>query len=386
MSKNIIELNGKRYDAITGALLGQAKTSGPAKVAAHRAASMHKGRVIDGVVSSSRSAATLAPQPKHHAQGKPKTVPPPHHQVIKKPGAAHKAHAVAAHQPEKPKTLMRHVVKKPTVTMKPAIKPQAPAEIAAKPVGTLVPKLSVAQVSPARLARAKRTPQSRFVKRFDFGSAPVAARPATSQYPVQQRAMPQAPASSAPAATATQAPTPKQPSQDLFEAALASATSHQQPAPHHKMKRRHSKLINVTAAVTAFLIIGGFVAYLNVPNIEMRVASMHAGFSAQLPGYKPTGFAMNGGVQHSDGKVRVSFRSGDQAYTITQQASDWDSQTLLDNSVALGTSPRQTVQSKGRTIYLFNNHASWVSAGVRYDITGNAQLNPSDVASIAASM
>jgi hypothetical protein len=386
VSKNIIELNGKRYDAITGAYLGESEASGVVKVAAHRAAKAHthKGRAIDGIVSPSHTPALAPKQQAHHAEPKNKAAPA-HQHVAKKP-AARQAYTVAAHQPEKPKTLMRHVVKKPQIDMKPAIKPQAPAEIAAKPVSTLVPKLSISQVSPARLARAKRTPQSRFVKRFDVSNAAVIARqPAPQQRSAtMQRPTPVA-ARAAAAPPAVVAPAPKQPPQDMFEAALANATSHQEPAPRIKMKRRHSKLLNATAGVAAFLIIGGFIAYLNMPNIEMRVASVHAGFSAQLPGYKPTGYAMSG-VKNEGSAIRVSFHSGDQSYTITQQASDWDSQTLLDNSVALGGGPRQTIQSKGRTIYLFNDHSSWVSSGVRYDITGNAQLNPSDVASIAASM
>lgn len=393
MSKNIIELNGKRYDAITGALLGEAKTSGAVTVAAHRAAKAHKGRVIDGIVSPSKTAA-LAPKAPHahqqaHAESKP--VATHHAAKAKKPATARKVQAVAAHQPEKPKTLMRHVVKKPQVDMKPAIKTQAPAEIAAKPVGTLVPKLSVAQVSPARLARAKRTPQSSYVKRFDVSNISVARRSAVQaqRQALSQQGTPVAsPAAAPPMPVAAPAPAPRpyQPPQDIFEAALANATSHQEPATKHKLKRRHHRALNISAGVAAFLLIAGFVTYLNMPSIEMRVASVHAGFSAQLPGYKPTGYAMSGPVKNDSNRIQVSFHSGDQSYTVSQQASDWDSQTLLDNSVAFGKGPRQTIQSKGRTIYLFNDHASWVDSGVRYDITGNAQLNPSDIASIAASM
>jgi hypothetical protein len=385
VSKNIIELNGKRYDALTGALLGDAE-SNVVKVAAHRAAKAHQGRAIDGIVAPAKSPALTPKTPHVHAA----TPQPKHHQAHAAKKARHKAHTVTAHQPEKPKTLMRHVVKKPQIAMKPAIRTQAPAEIAAKPVGTLVPKLSVAQVSPARLARAKRTPQSSYVKRFDISSAPVVARRPAMQPQLQQRRsspQPVAPAVAAPPiATPAPAPRPHQPSQDIFEAALANATSHQQPATHHKLKRRSHRLLNTSAGIAAFLIIVGFIAYLNMPNIEMRVASVHAGFNAQLPGYKPTGYAMKGPIKNDGARVQVSFHSGDQSYTVSQQASDWDSQTLLDNSVAFGSGPRQTIQSKGRTIYLFNGRASWVSAGVRYDITGNAQLNPSDIASIAASM
>jgi Domain of unknown function (DUF4367) len=114
---------------------------------------------------------------------------------------------------------------------------------------------------------------------------------------------------------------------------------------------------------------------------------VRAGFSAQLPGYKPTGYALKGPIESQSGKVSFSFRSGERHFTVTQQASNWNSQTLLDNAVALNGGSHQTIQSKGRTIYIYGkDQATWVNGGVRYDITGNAALNPNDIASIASSM
>jgi len=187
-----------------------------------------------------------------------------------------------------------------------------------------------------------------------------------------------------PAVAPANSPNAPQPPTDIFEAALAHATSHQQTAP--KQHRKHHRLANITAGVATFLLIGGFVAYLNLPNIEVHIASVRAGFSAEVPGYKPVGYAL-GDIKSHDGQVSVNFRSGDQAYTVTQQASDWNSETLLDSAVALNGGSHQTIESKGRTIYLYdNNRAAWVNGGVRYDLTGNAVLSPSDVASIASSM
>jgi len=392
VSKNIIELNGKQYDAITGALLGDTQ-SNAGEVAAERAKAVrHGGRAIDGIVRPTHAGlgsdiiAPHTPKPAHHHAAKPA-----HHNNhaahTKKPAAHRQAHQLSPHQPERPKTLMRTAVHKPSIVRKPALKPQAPAELAAAPIATLAPKLSASQVSPQRLSRAQRTPQSQYIKRFDIAPArrtmPAAvAAPAHASISAAT-AMPVADALAMPAA----APTPATPpaSQDIFEAAIAHATSHEQTAPK-RAHRRHHRLANIGAGAAAVLLIAGFVTYLNMANIEVRVASIRAGFSAQLPGYAPTGYALSGPIKSKGGHVQFSFRSGASSYTISQQASDWDSQTLLDNTVALAGS-HQTVQSRGRTIYIYdNNRASWVNGGVRYDITGNATLNPDDIASIASSM
>ena len=146
--------------------------------------------------------------------------------------------------------------------------------------------------------------------------------------------------------------------------------------------------LTLCAGLTASLVIVGFVGYLNMPNIEVQLASGKAGFSAQLPGYKPLGYAKQGRVQGESGKVSISFRSGANQYTLTQRASTWDSQTLLDNYVVAASKTYQTVESKGRTIYIFNdnNTASWVNGGVRYDVTGNASLSKDDIVALATSM
>jgi hypothetical protein len=138
----------------------------------------------------------------------------------------------------------------------------------------------------------------------------------------------------------------------------------------------------------AFLVIGGFIAYLNMPNIELRVASIQAGFGAQIPDYRPTGFAMRGGVQRAGNTVSMKFQSGDQSYTITQQPSTWNSQTLVENTLALG-GEHEVVQAGGRTIYVYgkeNSNAVWVDGNVRYDVTGNARFSSDDIVSLATSL
>lgn len=385
VSQNVIELNGKRYDAFTGAYLG--KGSKPA------VAGTAQGRVIDGFVRPSHPA---------HAHPAPKK-PQPHavQAAAHQPPAASKNHTPSTpeardhrlttrlapashakpHQPEHAKTLMRRVVHKPDVSLKPAIKLQTPAEVMAKPHSALMRKHSAMTIDRSRMERAVRTDKHYAIRHFLPLDRPAPSHHISAQVPViTVRPEP----AKQPIARAASHP-PKH--ADVFEAALARANSHQQPAHKPRSRRTHRRLINTFAVVAAFLVIGGFVGYLNLPNLELRVASVQAGFRASMPAYTPTGYALEQGAKRTGGTVSLSFRSGDSRYTVTQQASDWNSQTLLDNTLAL-TSPHQTVQKNGQTIYIYGNgaNASWVNGGVRYDITGNAQLSTQDITAIASSL
>jgi uncharacterized protein DUF4367 len=394
---NIIELNGKQYDAITGALLGESRVKA---IPAGNAVRAHRGRSVDGFMRSNKAAHQPVP-----TVIKPSPVTVTNH-VNKQPTAAKKPDiqrapkAIRAHQPERPKTLMRHAVRKPNTTIKPAIKTTAPTEMMARPTASLTKplekKLSVTQVNPVRLARARHVSKSHHIRRFSQARHPANALDV--RHPAQQVTRPVVPQRTAAQtrnaspsqalAAARQQLANRQKNTDIFEAALAHAVSHEQ-LPHKKTKRRgaHRRLVNIVAGVAAFLIIGGFITYLNMPAIELQVASVRAGFRADMPSYQPTGYALDGGVKSSKGKVAMSFRSGDSSYKITQEVSDWNSATLLDQKTEEQGAPMQTIQSKGRIIYIYDdNNATWVNGGVRYEISGNASLDADELVSVATSM
>lgn len=276
---------------------------------------------------------------------------------------------------------MRHAVHKPEMTMKPAIKPQAPAEIAAKPMSAIVQKRSALQVDEARMERAKNIAKHGGIRRFmpvrpDHSPAAVAITPHRTPDEVPIIAVKPAPAREHHNRYAHR---------DIFEAAIAKADSHKQP--QHKVRRGHRRLVNTLAVIGAFLVIGGFVTYLNVPNIQLRVASVQAGFKANIPNYKPTGFALQGGVRRTGNTVSLTYRSGESNYTITQQPSDWNSQTLAENTLALSGDNHKTLEVGGRTVYVYDgSNAVWVNGGVRYDLNTNAPLSTDDITRLATSL
>ncbi len=439
MAKNVLELNGKRYDAITGAYLGVSSTAAavaaPVKKAKKPAGSASKGRVVDGFIRP-KVTAIVSAKPKPAAKPKkvqaaaeaiPVTVKPkakPAHTpapaakavhtkpktivarpagvkpkpVIKKvadvprpkPKASPTSSAVhipittKPHQPQKAKTLMRRAVHKPNVSIKPAIKPQAPAEIAPRPISAITLKPSALHVDEERLARAQHVHKFKGIRHFQ----PV--RPDYTPEAIETTPRPEAPI--VPAIAVQAAPPAITPGQhtegDIFEAALARAESHKQPKHQpHKRPRAHRRLVNTMAGVAALLVIGGFITYLNMPNIQLHVASIQAGFTADMPGYKPTGYALQGGVQRIGNTVSMRFTSGEHNYTVTQQPSAWNSQTLIDNTVALSDGAYKTVQAGGRNVYVYgDNNAVWVDRGVRYDLTVNAPLTTDDISQLAASL
>jgi hypothetical protein len=398
VGKTTIELNGKQYDAVTGAFLGDVHTASsraviPAPVSAP-STPQHHGRVIDGFIKT--------PKTRRASPTTPSVVTPVAH-APQQPAKKHSVAGItplAAHKPEHAKTLMRRAVLKPEAKMKPAIKTQAPAEIAAKPMQALVPKLSASQVDPHRLQHAQTVKRSDLVQKFNRNNqhsrtalhanahgraARVAPRyePLTVQRPEHR-------ATSAAAVQQRPVGTPKE--RDIFETAIAHATSHEQPAPKvaraHKT-HRHRGFVNTLAGITAVLIIGGFVAYLNAPTLEIHFASIQAGFNASMPSYRPTGFALNGAVKANHGVVAINFSSKttEDTFKVTQQPSSWDSTTLYDNMVAVAGGAKQTIQDHGHTIYVYgSNDVAWVSGGVLYQINGNAMLTNDQITHIAASM
>lgn len=274
---------------------------------------------------------------------------------------------------------MRSAVKKPAV--------QTASKIAPKPANNLEFKKAAHAVNKARLQRSLQTPTHSDVKRFNstesLSTPALTAVPKTPQPVTKVR--PAQPAKFETVKHAAATPTVSQ----VFENAVARATSHEQLAP--KLKPSRLKRVARAGLATAILLalIGG-VLWMQKTNIELKLASFQAGFQADRPSYQLTGYE-HASTQQKHGQVIISYHSGNRYYEIVQQKSDWNSQTLLDSAVlGSATDEPQTIESRGRIVYLYKNNevwnASWVDGGIRYDITGNAHLTRDDIRSIVDSM
>ncbi|HET7320010.1 MAG TPA: hypothetical protein VFI84_00310 [Candidatus Saccharimonadales bacterium] len=364
-----IEINGKRYDAVSGLPLNTGKSA----------------KSIDGVVRSAAATATApaAPAPKSAAM------------VVRA-----KAHGTAghrkAHVPSPSHTLMRQVVKKPSKSQLAKIKVQPRTDILIKDPSIVVePKLSVASPDPKRTARANHVVRSKLISRFGevHMHRPIISSSVLDITSSGTAILDVAPPSDPPARPAI--PPSQQRSMDIFQKALAHATSHEQKpsrAKHATMRakgRRHgNRIASVSSAALAVLIIGGFLAYQNVANVTVRLASTRAGFAASLPAYKPSGFSVGKFAYHT-GNVTINFHSNSdqRAFALVEQPSEWNSETLLNEFVATKSSDYQTVQTAGRTVYIYGqNNATWVASGVWYQVNTQGSLSTSQLVNLASSM
>lgn len=355
-TKTTIELNGKIYNAATGAML-----SGPTGAAPTFKKPVPKGVVVDGFVRRPNA-----------APAQPITVKPKTQQTHRQPAPK------AGHTTQSSKTLMRHAVSKPTAAHSPIKAKATPTE--AKPAQTI----HATGRLHSRHQRAAKVTRSNAISRF-------------SKQPVHQVEKKYAPLPVRPHPEAAQhEATPASHASTSFAAALEHATSHHQP-PAKVSKRRHRaakklgisvRAVNIGAISLAVVLLTGFIAYQNVPNVSMRLASSRAGFNASLPGYTPSGFGLAGPIHSSPGAVTVSFRSHSDGrnFEISQKPSNWTSDSLLNNQVAVKGS-YETFEEKGRTIYLYDgNKATWVNGGVWYQIDNNAGLSNSQIIDIADSL
>lgn len=165
-------------------------------------------------------------------------------------------------------------------------------------------------------------------------------------------------------------------SEEAFNKALADADSHNQTHKRvkHKNKRGFVKPLAITASAILLL---GFFGYQNLPNLNVRIASSRAGFSAKSPGYTPNGFS-TGRINYETGKVVINFKSNSNqnTYSLTEKVSGWNSEALMHNYLIGNNHEHQTQQVKGKTIYLYDgSNATWVNGGVWFNIQSEYLTN-----------
>lgn len=336
-----IELNGYRYDARTGARLGRSESTSNA----------HKHRTVDGFVR--RSA------------GPSQTITP------KKVAPSHAVH----NKISKSRTLRRQGLAKPVIKKTDAA--TNPATPIAKPS---------LQPHPTRLARAAQTKRSQHVSKF---------RPTATYKPLEIKTAPKETLSAAPASEQM----PKRTMLPLspFDMALQSADSHQEkPLPKLSLRERISKKLHISPrtlsagfGVLLVLTIGGYFARQHMSELAVQLAATRAGIEARLPSYEPAGFSLAGPIEYSAGQIALSYQSNSDSrnFKIVQKKSDWNSQALLDNFIKAADKTFQTVQDKGKTIYIYDgNNATWVSGGVWYQVEGESSLNTDQLLRIASGL
>lgn len=170
--------------------------------------------------------------------------------------------------------------------------------------------------------------------------------------------------------------------------ALSNAPQHHAKQYKHGLSKR-AKITSAAFGCLGLMLFGGYLTYLNAPNLSVRVAAAQAGIDASYPGYHPDGYRLNGPVAFNKNQVSMKFvanADANKSYTLQQSRSNWDSSALLENYVKSQSGNDYAVsQEKGITVYSFDGQAAWVSGGILYTITGNANLSPDQARRIATS-
>lgn len=372
---NIIEINGRRYDVVTGRPLGGATDEPPLSTTP-------TFPPPDDPQPKTRRVPVQTVQVQPRAVAKPTTKAKTRvHDAIRAPKHP------ASHKQQHSKTLMRSAVKKPGQSLKRRAKTQGHLDtLAEKPAARLTAKPSVHRLNSRRLEHAKRTPKSQAVNRFSKVAGLTPQPPTQVPATVHQAKQPHVTA----AAANKHAAKVKQPAgpADLLERALQAATSHEQTFAPAKKRRRPSPLASLSMAAAALVLLIGFVVYQNINSVKINIASSKAGFSAGLPGYQPDGYHLSH-INAAPGTVAINYRSNtdSRSYAITEKASHWDSNTLRDSFLASSGQDYQTVESAGRTLFLYGqNAATWVNDGIWYQVQGSGALSNQQLMQLARSL
>ncbi len=141
-------------------------------------------------------------------------------------------------------------------------------------------------------------------------------------------------------------------------------------------------------AVVSFALLG-YLVYLNMPNISVRVAAMQSGIEKAYPSYVPMSYRLDGLVKEDNGRITMNFKNDeDKTFTLTEEKTAWDSAAVLTNYVKKNWGGEYSIaKGQGLTIYVSGSNAAWVNGGVLYIIEdASGSLTSSDLHDIAVSL
>ena len=344
--KNTLVINGKVYDAITG-LPVAAPDKNPTVV-------QTAVTVAEHVAATSEAKASAKPRSPHHAASAHRTT-------------------------RRSTTLRRDVLKKPTTASGPS---------------SLRHRVQVGHVA-----------KSEHISHFAAHPQPLQRHADIVRHTTRPAVSPVKPVTSAivshthakvakPSNAPRQALSSRALKEQLIAERLASVEAPQgHTATSHRKKRslfsRQPRVASLITASFAVMVLGGYLTYLNMPGLSVRVAAAQADVAATFPDYHPDGYRFTGPVAFAPGQVAITFEAngGTTGYTVTEQKSSWDSQAVYDNIVAnVDNGNYVTNSQQGLTIYTFNGEAAWVNKGILYTVNGDAPLSNDQLLRIASSL
>ena len=344
MSKTTtITINGHLYDAVTG--MPMASAGGPVvkREAPH---------------APQRAFSDIGPRPQPVAPPRPvveQNKPEPAKNVAAK-HSEHPAQAVHS-RPQKSETLYRKALKKPVVAPEVGFSPRSPLISRFGTNVTHHPQLNPKPIAPEEPIKPAQVHPS-VAKALEHRTE--AAKPQLSGQQLKEQ---------------------------LIKERLASVDDTAKTRKQRWFSRK-PRLATILTTSLALLLLGGYITYMNLPMISMKVAASRAGVNATMPSYRPDGYNLDGPITYSPGQVNINYHSttNDSMFKLTQAPSNWDSQAVLDNYVTKQTETYLTFQERGIKVYTFDNKAAWVNGGLFYTVDGTANLSSDQILRLATSM
>jgi hypothetical protein len=380
--KNTITINGRIYDTKSGKLISTASMSQQTSYLPKQAAPSvtAKPKNVDGVVrignASNLTKPRIAKKSSTAATSRTKRT------VRSTPTQATILHQKA----ERPKTLMRRVVKKP-LPLKASNTARAVSGLVDQPAHHIVQSGLVSIKS-----RSTTIPRSKTIHHFN-SYAPSIVSKKTEHIPVKTaplrnvESVIKSPRSLAPPLTIKGPTSRPLTAHSIIEEGLRNATSHKRQK--HAIHRFKNHGIKFSASLAIVFLLGGFFAYNNVPRISVKLAASKAGFSASIPSYKPVGYTIDKSIQYQTGKVVINYGSNidNKTYSLVQEKTDLDSASMISSYLGSNSQKYSVNTVRGRSIYIYDDYnAMWVDGGVWYDLKGNAQLTYDQLLKIASSL
>lgn len=371
VNKNFIELNGKRYDAGSGKLLGSAQIS-------HSVTSTpvypkgHTGRTLDIFTRGSTTTIQKA-KVTQKSSAQSITVKKQTTAVQAKKSVPKSINIVQAHKPQTTHTLMRKAVKRPAAGFKSQVNVQS--DITRKQPSVIVAKSSVQTISPVRLERAQLIARSQHISKFGKGSNSITARFA----PLAVKAAPHKPVAPDVVLRPNHENKPKP--TDIFEHALANATNFREIPNHiHFKKKVRRHIVSMAAGTFALIALTGFIAYQQVPGVQLKLAAFNAGVQTGMPNFQAAGFAFDHVIKSQQGQLTIGFAgSSNTRYQLVQQNTNWSGDDMIKNISATDASGKvnySTINVGNTTVYRLNNDsATWVNNGKWYQVNGTGSLS-----------
>lgn len=177
-----------------------------------------------------------------------------------------------------------------------------------------------------------------------------------------------------------------------IQKALRDVATMQQEQEEYQPKRRFWQkrgfLISGAVAIISIALLG-YLVYLNLPDLSVRVAAMQTGIENAYPSYVPMNYRLSGLVKEDNGVITMNFvQENGGSFQLIEKKSSWDSATVLSNFVEEKWGSDYVVaKGQGLTVYISDSNAVWVNGGVLYQIEDHgSNLSTDDLHDIAISL